>query len=183
MKITNAASAPVKQETANIKKGAAAFEDPAAAHIPANTAMVTDSVTISSDARALLTIVEKEQPPTEQAEGAAKFIAMLEQHKKQTEGVDSAFDDFAKCIKIALRIMNGDQVPLQDHRFLAEKEPALYENAIMMRRHNEDPEKHDSLLDDEKKDTAAADISSSEATVPDAQPAAAAATEGTPQQG
>ncbi len=109
----------------------------AQAPAPTQVAAPADSVTISSDAR-----------------DAAKLTAMLEEHKLQTEEAEAAFDDFAKCLKIAMRIMNGDHVPLQDIRFLAEREPELLESAMLLRRHNEDPEKHDSVLDEEQDDAA-----------------------------
>ncbi|MCL2616009.1 MAG: hypothetical protein FWD96_00020 [Defluviitaleaceae bacterium] len=54
------------------------------------------------------------------------------------------------ALEIATRIMNGDEVPTQDHRFLAEFDIALYAKALSLRQPNDDPEKHDSLLEDDE---------------------------------
>ena len=53
-----------------------------------------------------------------------------------------------------MRIMNGDRVPMKDEQFLAETEPEMYANAIMLHRQNDDPKKFKSLLDDNKAETA-----------------------------
>ena len=54
------------------------------------------------------------------------------------------------AMKIAKRISNGDNVPMQDHRFLAEFDSNLYKAALKasMVADNDDPEDHDSLADE-----------------------------------
>ena len=55
------------------------------------------------------------------------------------------------CQKIAASIMKGDNVPPEDLKFLMENDPDGYRLAMAMRRHKEDPEDVDSVLEDEDK--------------------------------
>ena len=64
--------------------------------------------------------------------------AMAEETKKRT-----------KCMIIAMRIIAGDEVPVKDHRYLAENDPALYGRALMMRMQRPDPIKHKQISEDE----------------------------------
>jgi len=54
------------------------------------------------------------------------------------------------AMKIAQRIAKGDNVPMQDHRFLAEFDSALYKTSLRasLTADNDDPETHDSLADE-----------------------------------
>ena len=52
------------------------------------------------------------------------------------------------CEKIAASIMRGDKVPPEDLRFLMENDPDGYRLAMALRRHKEDPEEVDSVLED-----------------------------------
>ena len=61
------------------------------------------------------------------------------------------------CQKIAASIMKGDKVPLKDLRFLMENDPDGYRLAMAMRRHKEDPEEVDSVLEDEDKNSSSSD--------------------------
>lgn len=79
---------------------------------------------------------------------------MLKNSREQSEQSAESFDDLGKCMTIAARIMNGDNVPQKDHRFLAEKYPELYERAILLRRVNPEPKDYDSLLEDEEDENA-----------------------------
>ena len=53
------------------------------------------------------------------------------------------------AMKISQRIAKGDNVPMQDHRFLAEYDPNLYKASLKasMVADNKDPENHESLAD------------------------------------
>ncbi len=75
------------------------------------------------------------------------FIKQLEESKENKSS--SRVMDLAKCMKIARRIMNGDKVPLKDQKFLAEKFPDLFRNALMFKKHNPEPKKYKSVLDKE----------------------------------
>jgi hypothetical protein len=54
------------------------------------------------------------------------------------------------AMRIAMRISKGDNVPMQDHRYLAEYDAKLYKAALRasMVADNDDPEDHDSLVDE-----------------------------------
>ena len=54
------------------------------------------------------------------------------------------------CQKIAASIMKGDNVPPEDLKFLMENDPDGYRLAMALRRHKEDPEDVDSVLEDEE---------------------------------
>jgi hypothetical protein len=58
------------------------------------------------------------------------------------------FDALAKCLKIARRIINGDNVPKRDDKFLFENYPGMHMRAWLLRRQNDDPKDYESVLDD-----------------------------------
>lgn len=61
-----------------------------------------------------------------------------EQNKASAEGSETRI----KCMIIARRIMSGDEVPIEDYRFLLKNDPELYGKAVMMRIEKENPVKH-----------------------------------------
>ena len=61
------------------------------------------------------------------------------------------------CQKIAASIMKGDKVPPEDLKFLMENDPDGYRLAMAMRRHKEDPEEVESVLEDEDKNGGSAE--------------------------
>ena len=97
-----------------------------------------DAIYISDEARELFNTSVDER---------LSVIEMLEELRTQKK--DNSSDELLKCIKIALRIMNGDRVPRKDEKFLAEKQPQMYSNAVMLRREREYYKKYKSVLDDE----------------------------------
>jgi hypothetical protein len=58
------------------------------------------------------------------------------------------FDALAKCLKIASRIINGDNVPKKDDKFLYENYPGMHMRAWLLRKKNDDPKDYESLVDD-----------------------------------
>ncbi len=59
--------------------------------------------------------------------------------------------DYGKLLKIAMRIMNGDYVPISDKKKLAEAMPDLYKQAEMMKRtDNDNPKKYKKEFEDEE---------------------------------
>jgi len=69
-----------------------------------------------------------------------------------SETDDSAETEAQKkmtAFKISQRISKGDNVPMQDHRFLAEYDPNLYKASLKasLVADNKEPENHDSLAD------------------------------------
>lgn len=86
-------------------------------------------------------------------EKTSAILSQLEAMRKQMEQSDennkNSISDLSKAMKIASRIMNGDKVPMKDRKFLAEKYPDLFKNALMFRRQNPEPKKYKSCLDDD----------------------------------
>jgi hypothetical protein len=101
----------------------------------------------------------------------------LKQAREAGEGAAKGWRDKIKCLQIAMRIMSGDKVPLEDHRFLRDRDSELYAKAIKLRIEKEDPKEYDRLSDDEETDDGYA-VSGARDAAPvtiDAQPAEAAA--------
>lgn len=92
-----------------------------------------------------------------QQDKASSMLAQLEAFRKQMdeseENSKSSISDVSKAMKISRRIMNGDKVPLRDQKFLAEKFPDLYKNALLFKKHNPEPKKYKSCLDNEDEKT------------------------------
>ena len=67
---------------------------------------------------------------------------------QQEENTAQGFEIMRKVVIIASRIAAGDNVPPQDRAFLLENSPGHYmlANASAMRRQNQDPRNHDSVL-------------------------------------
>ncbi len=130
---------------------------------------------------------QAEEQAAKQKEQEQKMLEEeLKSSKEQAEAMEDMFEAFAKCIKIAARITKGDIVPMKDIKFLAEHEPDMYKQAILMRMPNDHPRKHKSLIKDDDEatddtvnpDNAAADESGVEAAEAcDPAPAAETASE------
>ncbi|MGI6255473.1 MAG: hypothetical protein ACOYJZ_07540 [Acutalibacter sp.] len=83
-------------------------------------------------------------------------LSALEQQEMESSGdsaaldaLEEAMDILEACSKIAASIMKGDQVPLEDLRYLMDHDPQGYQLAMAMRRPKEDPEKCKSVLSEE----------------------------------
>lgn len=101
-----------------------------------------------------------------QQDSASSMLAQLEAFRKQMEESDEksakSISDVSKAMKISRRILNGDKVPLKDMKFLAEKFPDLYKNALMFRKQNPEPKKYKSCLDDDDEKSEDGSVSESE---------------------
>lgn len=106
-----------------------------------------DMVSISNEAKTLLIADKNQVFKNEQSSITTEMLKHMQESSNQS---DNPYSDMQKCIQIAIRIMNGDKVPDKDRVFLAEKEPTMYSNALLLRRQNDKPKKYDSLLEDEK---------------------------------
>jgi len=115
-----------------------------------------DTVYISAEAKSLLSEIYDDK--------RAELLEMKERLANLNEQEGSLFDVEIKCLKIAMRIMKGDYVPKKDENFLAENEPEMYLRAVLLRKQNEDPEDHDSLLED-KEESSEESSSASDAAV------------------
>ncbi|MCL2153557.1 MAG: hypothetical protein FWH57_11490 [Oscillospiraceae bacterium] len=120
------------------------------------TANDIDEVTISNEAKAKAQSKEEQKFADAlermRAEGR-ELQRQLEIARKQGEGVAEYYRSKLKCLIIAMRIMQGDIVPPEDHRFLLEEDPELYKEAMTMRIEKEDPKEHDRVSEDKKKDS------------------------------
>ncbi len=59
-----------------------------------------------------------------------------------------------KCMTIAIRIMNGDNVPRQDYKYLAKNDMGLYSTAITCRMQKENPKDHKRVSTEDNPDNA-----------------------------
>ncbi|MCL2078626.1 MAG: hypothetical protein FWH17_02150 [Oscillospiraceae bacterium] len=69
---------------------------------------------------------------------------------EMSEGLAEGWKIKIKCLQIAMRIMSGNEVPKEDHRFLMENDAELYSRAISMKIQKTDPEEYDRLSEDDK---------------------------------
>ena len=87
-------------------------------------------------------------------DSAMQQLEQMREAEKQAEKSGKKFTDYGKLLKIAMRIMNGDKVPMTDRKKLAEEMPDLYKQAILMRRlDNDKPRKYKSEYEDDKDKT------------------------------
>lgn len=112
-----------------------------------------DEVSISAKAKILLALEDEENLSSNN--NYLKIVKeMLENLQIDSEEENDYFSDRLKCIKIAMRIINGDEVPEKDKKFLAKTDPEMYFKAILLKRQNENAKKYDSVLNDKKTDNA-----------------------------
>lgn len=84
-------------------------------------------------------------------DSAMNQLEQMREAEKQAEKSGKKFTDYGKLLKIAMRIMNGDKVPMADRKKLAEEMPDLYKQATLMRRtDNDKPKKYKSEYEDDK---------------------------------
>lgn len=112
----------------------------------------TDTLNLTDEARAFLDrrktgMTDKNNEKEQSSTAYAQLEAMRKQMEESDDNSHSSVMDFAKCMKIARRIQNGDRVPLKDMKFLAEKYPELYKNSILLKKNNPEPKKYKSVLD------------------------------------
>ena len=85
--------------------------------------------------------------------------ANVEAAKQQVEAMEEYAEDLGKIMEVARRIMHGDIVPATDEKKLMEYSMEMYQAAknigAMARR--KEREEHDSLWDDDEKETVNAD--------------------------
>jgi hypothetical protein len=75
----------------------------------------------------------------------------MDSAKQAGNAIAGTFDVLRKCLIIASRIRNGDEVPDKDAKYLQENNPELYMQALMLRQQKENARKYESVLEDEKK--------------------------------
>lgn len=114
-----------------------------------------DTISISDEAKDLLAEHEEFMGLNE---NLSEFDELLKE-LRQASKTKSPYDALVKCMEIATRIIKGHNVPDQDMKFLAENQPKMYSNAILLRQVNDDPKDYDSILEDEENEITAADES------------------------
>jgi len=149
-----------------------------------------DVVEISQEAKDTLTnpLELDNEKATESKDKMAEWKEKLEQMRRDmnwlrdeirrageiAEGMGEAMREMIKCLRIAMRIMSGHNVPEADHRYLMDKDTALYSKAIMMRKEILDPEDLERLSEDEEADEDSSEVGD----VPESSTAATAETSG-----
>ena len=76
----------------------------------------------------------------------------MESAREAAEGTGEGFEDMARALEIARRLMNGDRVPGSDEKFLMDFNKDMYMQAKSMQlmSQNEDSKDYDSILEDEE---------------------------------
>lgn len=113
-------------------------------------------ITTSEDARAeeKTRLEQLREQKKQEYDSAMQQLEQMREAEKQAEKSGKKFTDYGKLLKIAMRIMNGDKVPMADRKKLAEEMPDLYKQAILMRRlDNDKPKKYKSEYEDDKDKT------------------------------
>ena len=110
--------------------------------------------TTSEDARAeeKTRLEQLREQKKQEYDSAMQQLEQMREAEKQAEKSGKKFTDYGKLLKIAMRIMNGDKVPMADRKKLAEEMPDLYKQAILMRRLDK-PKKYKSEYEDDKDKT------------------------------
>ena len=80
------------------------------------------------------------------------YQEMMENTKEASEAQEEGIGDLARAMEIARRILDGDIVPAQDEKFLMEFHSEMYMRVKSMAKLKEEPEKYDSLLEEEEED-------------------------------
>lgn len=73
----------------------------------------------------------------------------LDSIQEQKEAGEDGWEEFGKCLKIAMSIASGDNVPTQDVQYLKEHNPELFGQAMALRMPKKDPKDCESVLEDE----------------------------------
>lgn len=154
-------SGAYRSERDTVASGAAADTGPAAPQ---------DVVTISAEN----TQWTKEEALSDRRQSAAEEMDEMNRLMKSAKAQAAAETESAevrrKCMIIAGRIMAGDEVPREDHRYLAKHDLGLYCRAICMRVVRENAKRHKRISDDEdtksRPDSAAGSVGTAESARP-----------------
>ena len=130
-----------------------------------------DTVEISQEAKDVLNNgfpntdpVQDKDKTSEKKDKMAEWQEKLEEMRREmnwlrdeirragevAEGMGEAMRVMIKCLRIAMRIMSGHNVPDADHRFLMDNDSGLYSKAVMMKIQVVNPEDLERLSEDEE---------------------------------
>lgn len=107
-----------------------------------------DTLTLTEEARQFLANRKAGKEEKQQNTGSLQ-LDIIRQRLDQTDKKKNKTANMSKCFKIAARIGNGDKVPLKDMKYLRENAPELYKNALLFKKHNPEPKKYKTCLDEE----------------------------------
>ncbi|HHX60252.1 MAG TPA: hypothetical protein GX707_05875 [Epulopiscium sp.] len=150
MHIVNASGIGVNKDMSYAQKNTVLEVTPLKLPVP-NGPSIDDTISISDEAKALLE-EEQDKKALFNNYSPAELEAMFEQFKVATDDSDNPLKIQLQCLKIAMRIMSGDNVPNKDRAFLAEHDPGMLGRAMLLRRQKEKPKDHKSVLEDDKSD-------------------------------
>jgi hypothetical protein len=113
--------------------------------------LTEDTVVISTEGKA------KSDSFQSKLEEMRNRYRMLREDLKRAEaaasGMAEQYKEKIRCMRIAMRIMSGGKVPIEDQRYLAERDMELYTQAMSMKLEKADPKEYDRLSEDEKSDS------------------------------
>ena len=122
------------------------------------------TVAISAEGLGLVKKEEADENASAREEAEKRmYQEMLENTKEAAEAQGEGYEDLAKALEIARRILNGDIVPAQDEQFLMEFNSEIYMRVKSMAEAKEDPEEYDSLLEEEEDDNGSGSVSGASA--------------------
>ncbi len=103
--------------------------------------------------------LKREQQEKQENSLRKMYQEQAEAAKEAAEGMSEEFEDMARALEIARRMMNGDIVPGSDEKFLMDFDKDMYLGAKTMQglAQKEDPEKYDSILEEEEDSEGEAD--------------------------
>ena len=107
-----------------------------------------DILTLTEEAQQFLENRKPDRKEEQKSTGSLQ-LDFIRKQLDQTDKEKNKMADMSKCFKIAARISNGDKVPLKDIKYLRENAPELYKNALMFKKHNPEPKKYKSCLNEE----------------------------------
>ena len=79
-----------------------------------------------------------------------KIKRQFENSTEDTKSSRESMKILITCLRISRRIIAGDIVPIKDHKFLREHDPALYAKSVLMRVPKKKPYKHKQLSENDK---------------------------------
>ena len=120
------------------------FVDVLYKYLPKEGATITDEIkTVSRDRRVLLNqLIESMRLESEARRN--ELLSRL----AQKDDEELPLDVYSKCLKIAMKIMRGEKVSVQEMQFLAQNAPELLFMALIMRVEDNDRDENDSLPED-----------------------------------
>jgi len=138
-------------------------------HVMAKNATSSHTETTPNN-EALQELTEPIASETEQADEPAEETAQdtgaTASAMKEVGNAGDGAEDKLKAMRIAMRIAKGDNVPLKDHRFLAEYDSRLYKVSMeaSLMAENRNPEDHESLVETDENQTAEQGVQDAESS-------------------